>query len=552
MIKLTIKRLSSTGRKNIFKTRLVIVLSFFAILTIFAIFSYQKSRLASPSSTPISGKFACTATPTFNGYHTLWWYQPEYKNLCDLDIFLNTIYSHNHNDELFLSISWDSVEQKEDKFDFSEVDKRVDKIIAKGLRLYIILDAGTDNPAYGLTSVPNYIWSKYPDCRSTDFNGQTNLVSFSDDGCIQKAYGFFAAAVKHFNGKYGQHVIAYQPSFNNEYEVRYAQFNYAWQDYSLSAAQAFRAWLEQQNGDISYWAARWGMRLASFSQINPTIVNYNRDTAPDAQQLYYDWQRFREDKIVEVYAKATDIIHKELGKVIYHFGEWMTANDGISTAPLIPLVSKTKVDYMVIDSNLQDTKENKNDPVIGAILASSVKRLNIPITYEAAVERMDLNSEVDRFRITESLRLAAHEGLSAVSLTNLLQPSLEQKLLPPKEKAPVEKTCKQVIYYSRWQSYAFHGATSWVGSTPKDPLQTQLFDTYKANRTKGCVEIWDDEMVTAENLKHIDTIILTDALVMKQSSLDAINKEKHSGFSIIRNDDTAKYIIDNHFIFRTK
>lgn len=495
----------------------------------------------------------CTTTQTHKGYHTLWWYQPAYKDIKELDKFLNSIYSHNHCDELFLSISWADIEKQEGKYDFTEVEQRIDRILESNLRMYVILDAGTGNQRHSLTSIPNYIWSKYPECSVLDFyNTSTKLVSFLNKECVQNAYDFFETSARHLSKKYGEKIIAYQPTFNNEYEVRYAQFNYSWQDYSSKAAESFQEWLRLRNANISYWEDRWDLKFFSFDQIKPPIINYNQDTEPEVRQIYYDWQAFREEAIVEAYAKATDVVHRAGAKVIYHFGEWMTANDGISTAPLYPLLKKVELDYILIDSNLQDTKGNKNDPIIGAVLASAVKRINVPVSYEAAVERMDLDSPIDRNRITQSLALALREGISGIAITNLINPSLEPELLPPKKDVVAEKYCKIVLYHSRWQSYAFHGATTRSGFLNKDPVQERLFNTYKAYRNNGCVEIWDDEMVTDQNLAQVDTVVLSDAIVMKQSSLDMINAAERTGLKVIRSNETARYVLDNAHIFRAK
>lgn len=548
-------RLIPRFRRFLFKHKLFFGLIGLLIIVLISFFIFKLSPKTEQSENVnlVNQEHLCTTTQTHKGYHTLWWYQPAYENMEELDKFLASIYSHNHCDELFLSISWADIEKEKGKYDFTKVEQRIDRMLESNLRLYVILDAGTANQKQTLTSIPNYIWSKYPECHVRDFyNNSVKLVSFLNKECVQNAYDFFETSARHLHKKYGEKIIAYQPTFNNEYEVRYAQYNYSWQDYSPKAIESFQQWLRLRNADISYWEDRWGLKLFSFDQIKPPIINDNRDTEPEHRQIYYDWQAFREEAIVDAYAKATDAVHESGAKVIYHFGEWMTANDGISTAPLYPLLKKVELDYILIDSNLQDTKGNKNDPIIGAILASAVKRINVPVSYEAAVERMDLNSLIDRNRITQSLEFALREGLPGIAITNLVDPSLEAELLPPKKDVAAEKYCKTILYHSRWQSYAFHGATINDGLTNKDPVQEKLFKTYKAYRNNGCVEIWDDEIVTVENLAQVDTIILSNAVLMKQSSLDMINMAERTGLKVIRSNETASFVLDSANVFRER
>jgi|GEM_PF-4485120 len=520
---------------------------------------YYKSRSGSAGNqaTPYEQPKKVAQTPEDQQiiYFSIWSWQAEHSTLKSWDVFLDDIKSWGAN-TIITDIPWMGVEKSEGQFDFSAYDPYLDHVRERGLNLILVLDTGilfgTDHSNPDYQGAPKWLFEKYPDARSQDFDGTSYpQLSFTHKEANQKYQDYLSRAVRYYNGKYGDHVLAYNPNFNNQMETRFAQQGFKWQDYGPTAQAAYREWLQDEYGSIDKLNARWRTSFSSFEEPRMLAVNYNqRGFDPDVAPQFIDVMKFREHALEGAVSGAADAIKDAHGKVYLHFGEVLTKIDAIFTSPL-ELLAKY-ADVIAVDCHHLTGDGSVSDPSIVGLMVSHARANGATVIYEDSVEPI-APPEIGKRRdviVRESIRWAFANGATGLGFANFLHQwekdgtyTFQHDI---KGILDDKKTFSQkpvALYGSRWLPFTMHSTNDYYKDGKSyDPWQTNVQGMFKLLEDAGVpVAVLSDEAIAKGMLDQYDALVMPYMVTVPEETLAKIKKFNEKGGALLQDMRFAEF-----------
>lgn len=229
-------------------------------------------------------------------------YNPEQWPEETWDHDLTLLKEANVNTVTLNVFSWTLLEPAENKFDFSLLDKILEKVAKYDLE--IILATST-------AALPVWLARKYPDVTRVDINGVRQAPGKRHNACPNSvnfqrvASGLVTQLVKHV--------------VSNNIDIAYWHISneYGGQCYCDQCAQAFQEWLKSHYDNIDdlneKWNTNyWSHKFLDWSEIYPPmkITDIWGENDPVLMGAALDYRRFQSDSILANYCMEKDIIRR--------------------------------------------------------------------------------------------------------------------------------------------------------------------------------------------------------------------------------------------------
>jgi len=272
-------------------------------------------------------------------------------------------------DCIAMPIAWQDVESQKGIFDFSFYDPIVENIISKGYKVSILLDAGgrgypldngyTDNT--GNKVHPDWV-EQDKSLYSKDFmGGISRQLSFHSEKAKQYIKEFITRTVEHYTKYPNDKLIAFAPTIQSEFEIKYGQTEYKWRDFSEGALRDFKK--------------QTGMKEPYVMEYTRTALDQNK-----SRKGFNAYMDFRENTLRDFICDLAEPIRKNGYKVLGYFGEVFAAHDGIYSTgvagDLAGCVDDAVIDYNFFNGYAQTFKIYKP-----ALMVNYMKNLG----YKSAI-----------------------------------------------------------------------------------------------------------------------------------------------------------------------
>lgn len=184
-------------------------------------------------------------------------------------------------DTIDLTVAWKQIEPERGRFDFSEIDRRVEYIAKAGLKTRLRLNVSY---AHGWPD-----W--FPAALMTGAGGATptDVLSPFSPGAADA----WARAAEALSAHLGDRVDCYMPGFGMHMEVKYGD----WISYERPAVSSFRSWLKTRYRTAVALNKACGSGFSGFEAVQPPAVPADLSEAP---QSVIDFIQFREDQLAYV------------------------------------------------------------------------------------------------------------------------------------------------------------------------------------------------------------------------------------------------------------
>ncbi|MFO0704591.1 MAG: alpha-amylase family protein [Candidatus Andersenbacteria bacterium] len=510
---------------------------------------YWRSHTAVPTNTPYVEQRPTLKTANNEPivYFSIWSWQAEHANLTSWDRFLDDIKSWGAN-TIITDVPWQGVEHTPGQFEFASYDPYLDHVRDHGLNVILVLDAGmlfgTDQTKPEYQAAPTWLFERYPEAASQDFDGtHYPQLSFTHKAGNEAYQSYLREAVQHYTSRYGDRMLAFNPNLNNQMETRFAQQGFKWQDYGPSARAEFAEYLQDEYGTVTALNARWHTSYTSFAEAPMLRVDYNQvGLNPDLDPRFVDLMQFRERALESAVQGASQTIKRAGGKVYLHFGEVLTKIDAIFTSPL-ELVARY-ADIVAVDCHHLTGDGSISDPSIVGVMVSHARGNGATVIYEDSVEPI-APPEVGQRRdviVQESIRWAMRNGSAGLGVANFLQQWDKdgtytwQRTLKQTMAERTAFTQKPVaLLASRWMAYGVHASREFTkAGEPYDFWQTNLQGMFKLLEEAGVpVAVLSDEAIAAGRLADYDTLIAPYQFVVPEPTLATIKAWHARGGNLI-------------------
>jgi beta-galactosidase len=176
--------------------------------------------------------------------------------------------------------AWTSYEREEGVFDFSWLDRMMDRMAAAGHRVILATPSGAK---------PAWLSQKYPEVRRVARNGQRDPHFGRHNHCMTSP--IYRQKVAELNGRLAERYAAH-PAL----AMWHVSNEYSGECLCELCLSRFHDWLRARYGNVdalneAWWTAFWSHTFTSFDQIDP------RDGSIDSLKL--DFKRYTSDIIID-------------------------------------------------------------------------------------------------------------------------------------------------------------------------------------------------------------------------------------------------------------
>ncbi|NNN32966.1 beta-galactosidase [Streptomyces sp. S3(2020)] len=197
--------------------------------------------------------------------------------------------------------SWSLTQPAEDTYDFTVLDRVLDRAAAEGRQVCL---------ATGTAALPPWLAKKHPEVNRTDFEGRRHRYGQRHNFCPSSpAYRRLSTALAaRLAERYAEHPALLAWHINNEYGgVCYCEI----------CAEAFRDWLRDKYGDTldalndAWWTTFWSHRYTDWSEIEPPSALTEHWRGPDHtafQGITLDYFRFTTDALLGCFLAEKEVI----------------------------------------------------------------------------------------------------------------------------------------------------------------------------------------------------------------------------------------------------
>jgi beta-galactosidase len=260
-------------------------------------------------------------------------YNPEQwpKDIADAD---HRLFTKAGIDTLTVGVfSWSLTQPAEDTYDFTVLDRILDRAAAEGRRVCL---------ATGTAALPPWLAKKYPEVNRTDFEGRRHRYGQRHNFCPSSpAYRRSATELAvRLAERYAHHPALLAWHINNEYGgVCYCEL----------CAEAFRNWLRDRYVTLdalndAWWTTFWSHRFTDFAEIEPPSALTEHWRGPDHtafQGITLDYFRFTTDALLGCFLAEKEVIrtHDPVTPVTTNFMGMFRPLDYHRWAPHLDFVS---------------------------------------------------------------------------------------------------------------------------------------------------------------------------------------------------------------------
>ncbi|MER7562348.1 beta-galactosidase [Streptomyces sp. NPDC097941] len=229
--------------------------------------------------------------------------------------------------------SWSLTQPAEDTYDFTVLDRILDRAAAEGRQVCL---------ATGTAALPPWLAHRYPEVNRTDFEGRRHRYGQRHNFCPSSpAYRRLATAMaERLAERYADHPALLAWHINNEYGgVCYCDL----------CAEAFRDWLRNRYVTLdalndAWWTTFWSHRYTSFEEIEPPSALTEHWRGPDHtafQGITLDYFRFTTDALLGCFLAEKEVIrtHDPVTPVTTNFMGMFRPLDYHRWAPHLDFVS---------------------------------------------------------------------------------------------------------------------------------------------------------------------------------------------------------------------
>lgn len=196
--------------------------------------------------------------------------------------------------------SWSLTQPAEDTYDFTVLDRILDRAAAEGRQICL---------ATGTAALPPWLAKKYPEVNRTDFEGRRHRYGQRHNFCPSSpAYRRLSTAMAaRIAERYAKHPALLVWHINNEYGgVCYCEL----------CAEAFRDWLRGQYVTLdalndAWWTTFWSHRYTDWAEIEPPNALTEHWRGPDHtafQGITLDYFRFTTDALLGCFLAEKEVI----------------------------------------------------------------------------------------------------------------------------------------------------------------------------------------------------------------------------------------------------
>lgn len=186
--------------------------------------------------------------------------------------------------------SWSLTQPAADLYDFTVLDRIIDRAAAEGRRICL---------ATGTAALPPWLAKNHPEVNRTDFEGRRHRYGQRHNFCPSSpVYRRLSTTLAgRLAERYARHPSLLAWHINNEYGGAC---------YCDLCAEAFRGWLRARHGTLdalndAWWTAFWSHRYTDWDQIEPPSALTEHWCGPDHtafQGLTLDYRRFMTDALL--------------------------------------------------------------------------------------------------------------------------------------------------------------------------------------------------------------------------------------------------------------
>ncbi|OPG05909.1 beta-galactosidase [Streptomyces sp. GKU 895] len=198
--------------------------------------------------------------------------------------------------------SWSLTQPAEDTYDFTVLDRILDRAAAEGRQVCL---------ATGTAALPPWLAKKYPEVNRTDFEGRRHRYGQRHNFCPSSpAYRRLSTAMAgRLAERYADHPALLAWHINNEYGGAC---------YCDLCADAFRDWLRNRYGSLdalndAWWTTFWSHRYTDWAEIEPPSALTEHWRGPDHtafQGTTLDYFRFTTDALLGCFLAEKEAIRR--------------------------------------------------------------------------------------------------------------------------------------------------------------------------------------------------------------------------------------------------
>lgn len=445
-----------------------------------------------------------------------------------------------------IPIAWCEVEKTENQFNFQVYEDILDKYVSNGFEFIFILDSsgrtmvdGDDKVVLNengnrKTSIPSYIYEKYPDDMMIDFyEGKLNVLDFVEGTHTIDIQRFYDETLTFLKNKYEKSIRAISPGIMNEFELKFPQSNYKWASYSEKNKVQFINFLDSKYSSLENLNEKLNTNYISFDEIVLPIIDYNNSIENSSiidGPLFVDFMEFRETQLVN-YVRPFSAKIKQYGfNTIGYFAQFYHPQDAIYATHVIEK-STDLYDKIVVDFNFYDGYKEVYDDMVPAFLTNYAKNLGYNEVFTGIyVERIAYNKNIEFLQ--NCLDNISNDGNSngievgnVRPITNLKNMSLEYY-----KKSKLTENHKIGMYFSKWNTYKTHGEAEKNIGYFTDSF-TNMMDVVQ-NKLGYSVDVISDTKVL-DDISAYDLIIIPAQIIVSTDTQKAISNYVNNGGNVL-------------------